>query len=349
MQKWLLLFFGLLFSTGLGAQSGGKGVFAFLNLSNSAHVAALGGNNVSLVEGQSDFAFHNPALLSQDNHKEVNLNYVNYFAGIKFGYASYAHHIDSAGTFGFGIHYVNYGKFIAADAVGYKTGEFSAADYALNLFWSKQFFENFRFAINLKPIYSQMESYTSYAIAGDIGAIYHKEKSGFSAGLTFKNIGHQIKPYYSGAFEALPFDLQAGVSQRLAHAPFRVSLTAHHLHKWNLLYDKPEENTVLLLDETAEDPESGQKLINFLDNGFRHAIVSVEFIPHDAFYAAISYNHLRRQELSIYEKPGMVGFSFGFGLKLKKFGISYGRQSYHLAGGTNHFSFYLNINEFNKI
>jgi len=44
--------------------------------------------------------------------------------------------------------------------------------------------------------------------------------------------------------------------------------------------------------------------------------------------------------------PGMVGFSMGFGFRVSKFHFSYGRASYHLAGGTNHFSLTVNLSEF---
>ena len=60
------------------------------------------------------------------------------------------------------------------------------------------------------------------------------------------------------------------------------------------------------------------------------------------------YNYRRRQELKVETKPGMVGFSWGVGLNLTKFRISYGRSIFHLAGASNHFSFSMNLDEFNK-
>ena len=50
--------------------------------------------------------------------------------------------------------------------------------------------------------------------------------------------------------------------------------------------------------------------------------------------------------MAIEEKGGMVGFSYGFGMKIKKFRISYGRATYHLAGASNHFSVTMNLSEF---
>ncbi len=348
MRNIFIFILLLIFTTQSNAQSGGDGVFAFLKLTNSAQVAALGGINVSLPDSvsNSDFAFHNPALLSEASDKQISMNYVNYFTDINFGYASYSFYKENAGTFSVGIHYVNYGDFTGADANGVLTGEFTASDYALNLIWSKKIRKNLYAGVNLKPIYSHLETYNSVAAAADLGLSYRQAKKGLNLGITFKNIGYQIKPYYTGHYENLPFDIEAGISKRLAHAPFRVHLTAHHLYEWDLRYETGEENTTFVFGES--DPEDGQDFQNFLDNGLRHLIIGVDFLPVKNFYASISYNHLRKQELSISDTPGMVGFSFGFGLKLKKMSFGYGRQTYHLAGASNLFSFALNLQEFSK-
>ena len=60
----------------------------------------------------------------------------------------------------------------------------------------------------------------------------------------------------------------------------------------------------------------------------------------------VGYNHQQRRELSIEEKPGTVGFSWGFGLRIKKINLSYGSARYHLSGSTNMFSLSLNPGDF---
>ncbi|HEX3009536.1 MAG TPA: hypothetical protein VHO90_18170, partial [Bacteroidales bacterium] len=63
------------------------------------------------------------------------------------------------------------------------------------------------------------------------------------------------------------------------------------------------------------------------------------------FYVRAGYNYQRRKEMTIASKTGMVGFSFGFGIKISRFNIEYGRAAYHLAGASNHFSIGLNLDE----
>jgi hypothetical protein len=75
-------------------------------------------------------------------------------------------------------------------------------------------------------------------------------------------------------------------------------------------------------------------------------ILGVEFIPIKSFYFRAGLNYERRKELMIDTQPGMVGFSWGFGLKISKFQLSYGRATYHMAGASNHFSININLSEF---
>ena len=58
------------------------------------------------------------------------------------------------------------------------------------------------------------------------------------------------------------------------------------------------------------------------------------------------YSFKRRSELSHDKKPGLIGFSWGIGFRVKKFHISYGSAKYHLAGPSNHFTITTNLSEY---
>ena len=66
-------------------QVGGK-AFQFLEMTNSARIAALGGKSVSAYDNDLNIAYYNPSILSEGMNNHVVLNYVNYFAGINYGY-----------------------------------------------------------------------------------------------------------------------------------------------------------------------------------------------------------------------------------------------------------------------
>jgi hypothetical protein len=90
--------------------------------------------------------------------------------------------------------------------------------------------------INVKPIYSVYETYYSLELLL-LGASVTDSTGLFSAGLVFRNIGLVINPYQylsEDVNEPLPFDIQLGFSQKLAHAPFRFCGTFNQLHNWKL-------------------------------------------------------------------------------------------------------------------
>ena len=342
MRKGVFIALALLVHMIVFAQKGGESTYSFLGLTNSARVAALGGEAVALMDDDINLVFHNPALLSAGMHNNLNLNYVDYFTGVNFGYASYAYHLEDIGNFAAGMHYVNYGTFDRTDEFGENQGTFRASEYALNLVYSRSILDSlFTVGINMKPIYSSLESYSSLGLAFDAGIIYHNSKSLTTLGFVAKNMGFQITTY-TGVRENLPFELQAGITQGLAHAPFRFNIIYQNLERWDLTYEKKENYDFNSIGAEAE--ASGFDV--FGDKLMRHLVFGLEFLLGENVHIDLGYNYKRRQEMKVTAKPGMVGFSYGFGFRISKFHIAYGRSSYHLAGGTNHFSLTTNLSSF---
>ena len=323
------------------AQKGGESTYSFLGLTNSARVAALGGEVVSIADDDLNLAFHNPALLSAGMHSHLSLNYVDYFAGVNYGYASYSHSAGTLGNFAAGMHYVNYGIFDRTDELGVSHGTFRASEYALNLIYSRSFLDSALTAgVNVKPIFSSLEQYTSFGQAMDLGVTYYLSGSLTTFGLVLKNVGLQLTSY-SGTREALPFEIQAGVTQGLAHAPFRFTVTFQHLERWDLSYTQEDESLSF-----TESVQQSSGFDSFADNLMRHVVLGTEFLLGKNFHIDLGYNYKRRKEMQVNSRPGMVGFSLGFGFRVSKFHMAFGRSSYHLAGGTSHFSLTTNLSEF---
>jgi hypothetical protein len=320
------------------SQTGGDDVYEFLNLTHSGLVASLGGTNVSLQGNNLNLAYHNPALLNSGMNNSLALNYVNYFAGINYGLAMYSRSFPGVGNFAAGLTYLNYGSFTETDASGTITGSFSAAEYALSLVYSRQIDSLFSIGVNFKPVLSQLEKYTSAGFAFDIGCNWHNSTNLFSAGLVIKNLGYQITTYEGETRERLPFEIQAGVSQMLAHAPFRFSLTLRHLEKFDLTYQYQEP-----VSATVSKESSG-----FFENSMRHVILGVELIPGKNFYFSAGYNYQRRKELEIDSKVSTVGLSWGFGINTSFMSLEFGRATYHLAGSSTNVSLILRPDLFYK-
>jgi len=318
------------------AQIGGEYTYEFLELTNSARIGALGGNQTAIDDSTDlNLPYNNPALLHKSMENRVLVNYVNYLADVNYGYASFAQSFDSIGNFALGVHYINYGSFDEATDLGELTGNvFKAAEYAFHIMYSNEY-KRLRYGATLKPILSSFESYQSFGLAADLGISFSSKGKLTNVALVARNIGGQLTTYYdNGEKEKIPLNVQAGISQRLKHAPVILSANMQYLNKWDLGFATQENES----DDFYVQEESLAKQV------MRHMVLGVEVLPSQNFTIRAGYNYQRRQELKFEEFGSMVGFSAGFGLKIKRFRLDYAISQYHLAGSSNLFSLSINLN-----
>lgn len=344
-MRFLGLLISFLLSFSSIAQIGGKSTYQFLNIISSAKIASLGGYTIAVPDGDIEMAYFNPALIDSSLHQELNLNYVNYFSDINYGFAGYAYRLKKIGVFTTSIKYINYGEFLLTDETSAINGEFSSSETALNIGWSNAYKYVLKYGVNLKFVMSNFYDYTSTGILVDIAGTWSKPEKGIIVGMVVKNMGSQITTYTPNNFEPMPFEIQAGVSKKLQHAPFRFSANFHNLQVFDFYYDSPNEiesSSLFGGDVIEEDKSHLAEII------FRHFTIGTELLLSENFNLRIGYNHQRRSELKLREgsKAGAVGFNFGIGVHIKKFKIDYGRSIYSLAGTTNHLSISTNFSEY---
>jgi hypothetical protein len=304
----------------------------------------MGGNFISVWDGDPALGYQNPSLLNPLMTNHLTLNYNDYISDIGRGYAGYVHTFNKLKTtFNAGIQYVDYGTFTATDPIGNITGAFDGAEYAITLGAGREYIDRFSYGANITFITSQLESYKASGGALTLAGAYHDTAKGFAATVIFKNVGTQFQSYISGNKEPLPFDVQAGISKRLIHTPFLFSLVLHDLYRWNIRYsnpNEPEETTILI--DSSQQPKDKNYIA---DNIFMHTIIGMEIYMGKSVRLNIAYNHQRRQELAVELRRGLAGFSFGAGVRINRFNISYGRAIYNVAGGVNHISLGVNLDE----
>jgi len=344
----ILSFFSVFFflSVSTWAQIGGRYAYSFLEKPISARVAALGGNQAAIDDGDINIGFVNPSLINASMNNKMSLAYVNFFSGINYGLAQYAHHFDKVGSFIASMQYIDYGRFDYADEAGNKNGTFGASDMALTIGWGRQLDSSFSIGANAKLIYSYYETYSSVGMAVDVAGTY-KTKSGLEMSLVASNVGMQLKTFVPGQRNPLPFDLQYAISKRLEHVPFRFSLIYDHIEKWDLSYDNPA-NPSGGVDPITGEPIKQAMLTKLADNLMRHFIVGGEFYLGKNLVLRGGYNYRRRQEMKINDRIAMVGFSWGFGIKISRFQINYSRSTYHLQGSPNYFTIIASLDKFTK-
>ena len=324
----------------VSAQIGGRHIYDFLNLTPSARLVSLGGVNVSTFDDDLNFGVQNPALVNDSMHKQVSLSFSNYLAGINYGYAGYSHSFEGIGSFHSGIQYVNSGQMQGADEFGNLTQTFAANEVAWYVGGSRAW-QQFRYGANLKFISSTLApGYTSAGLALDLGGSYIGKKGLFSAGLVVKNVGVQLSTYTgTGGREPLPFEIVAGVSNKLQYMPLRFSVTMIQLEHPNLIFNDPNRVPEFNLDGTEVKPPN-----QTVDRIFRHFVFGAEFLLGKALRLRAGYNHLRRQELKSENRGSFTGFSLGAGIRAKRFAFDYGYTSFGVNSAFNVHQLSLKLN-----
>ena len=136
---WALFFF----TTSLWAQEGKLG-YQFLNIPVSAHSAALGGANISIVEDDASMMWTNAAMLTNVSDNSIVLGYNSYIRTSNLMSVGYTKAIGERGTWALGAQMLDYGKMDETNEEGSVVGSFSAKDlnfqtsysYLLSDYWS---------------------------------------------------------------------------------------------------------------------------------------------------------------------------------------------------------------------
>jgi hypothetical protein len=346
MKKNLLFFILIIFSISDFSQGlGGNITYQFLNSYANARIAALGGSAIASHDSDLNIAFQNPSMLMPQMNNQLSYNYVKMFADIGSGYAGFAKHFDSVGTFAAGIQYISYGNFIKTTPDGQIQGTFTAGEYCYHISYARKI-KKINYGGSLKLINSNLETYNSFGVAVDLAATYYNPRQLTTFTAVISNLGSQLSTYRQGNYENLPLNVQLGFSKKFAHNPLRISLIAHNLQNLgNNLYQIANRNNRNISLETGlpiqEDFTIAQEV-------FSHLIVNTEVIFSRTFMFRFGYNYLRRREVGLVDNLGFSGFSWGFGLRVSKFNIAYARANYMINRSTDHFSITTNINDFHK-
>ena len=306
MKKGLLAI-GFMLSAMAAQTQESQEVYSFLRLPVSAHVAALGGDNVSLTNDDATVIFHNPSLITGVTDKTLNVNYMTYMEGSTVASASFVRAYKERASWGVSAQYMSYGEVKETTAANQQLGTFSPKDIALAGSFAYLLSDRISGGITARFISSTIGSYSSAAVAVDLGLNYLDVERGWSVSAVARNLGGQIKAY-DDEFERIPFDLLVGVSRQLPNAPLTLHATLARLNNWDQAFIK-------------------------------HLAVGADIRLSPAVFISAGYNFRRSSEMKIYEDQETssshgAGLSLGGGIELERFKLHIGYAKYHVSASS---------------
>jgi len=281
-------------------------VYDFLRLPVSARAAALGGDNITLIEDDASLIFSNPALLSSVEDNTIGLNYMNYMSGVNMASASFNRVVGQRASWAATALYINYGTMKEVDENNVQLGEFSAKDISLAGHFSYMLTDRLSGGITARFVTSYIGDYNSFAMGVDLGLNYYDSEREWSLSAVAKNLGGQLKAF-DDKYEKMPIDVQVGVSKAIKNTPFRISATLVDLVHWNYGF-------------------------------FNHAVVGLDAQIASAVWVGVGYNFRRADEMSISdgesESSHWAGWSLGAGLNLERFKLNMAYGKYHVSSSS---------------
>ncbi|MBR1448011.1 MAG: type IX secretion system protein PorQ [Prevotella sp.] len=305
MKKHVITLLLLLLVLSARAQDS-EDVFNFLRLPASAHVAALGGDNITIADDDAALVFHNPALINMVTDRTLNLNMMTYMEGSVTASASFTRAVGERGTWGVQGRFINYGEMKETTATGEQTGTFGARDIALGGTFAYGLAENLSGGITARLVASYIGNYNALGACVDLGLNYYDPEKEWSVSAVARNLGGQVKAYEDD-YEKMPLDLQLGVTKRLVGSPLRLSATLTRLNDWQYGLGK-------------------------------HLIIGADLILSEQFYVAAGYNGLRASEMKIATDDGEsshgAGLSLGAGMTLERLKLHVAYAKYHVSSNS---------------
>ncbi len=330
------------------AQVGGENTFEFIALPQSGRITAMGGSYISMVDKDLSLALQNPAGLTPLVSNTFTAGTIAYYGKTNYGHFAYAKSFPKIATFSGSVQYISYGKVKTTDEAGNLIGNtIIPTEWGIQIGAGRQISHHYSIGANLKFMASNLGKYNSGGMAVDLAASYIDTTHKLTASLLIRDIGVQFKPYVKGqSREPLPFDIQIGISYKPKFLPFRFSLIAHNLFRWNIRYDDPNDvQTTSLFTDSTQTPKVKK---HTFDKVARHFIIGTEVSIAKVLRINVAYNQMNRGEHAFENKRSLAGFSFGLGLHIKQFDFSYGMQVFAKGFTAHHFTLNIDIGKLMK-
>jgi hypothetical protein len=310
-----------------GGSDAGQSVFSFLKIGVSAKSQAMGGAFVGLADDISSL-YCNPAgltapiydlrkttdyyydeetadLPSTEKQRAVKPNkftatYINYLLDFQTGYLGYVRYLDEKSSFGGSIQYLDYGTFTRLNNLGEDQGAFSAYDMAFSLTYSKRMTPELSLGATAKFILEKIDSYSSDALAVDLGGLYRFDRGRTSIGAVIMNLGAQLKGFTKTHKDPLPLLVDVGFSHSLKGVPLTVDIDVTY----------PTDNDLFFA-------------------------IGAQWESFSPFFIRAGWSSMGKDYETGSDKDKFGGFAGGFGYSFKDYSLDYSYSSYADIGNVH--------------
>jgi len=316
-----------------------------LMISPGARAAGMGEAFVGLAD-DATATFWNPAGLAYQYGKEIHLMHVNWLPefgnDLFYDFAAYIHHIESLGTFGLNVTYLNLGEQTHTDETGTELGKFSSNEYSIALTYGTKLAENWSVGLGMRYIRSNLAGGVQVgaeqgegvanAFSFDLATLYRLPFAPrLSFGMNLSNMGPKITYIDAAQADPLPTNLKVGFAYKLVDSEFNKLTLVGDVNK--LMVNRKRDGTTdpfyraiftspWTIDDVTEDENgeiiSKESMFNGILSG------GVEYWYSSLFALRAGY---------YWDEPGKVKFtSFGGGIQYHLYRFDFG----YVAAPENH-------------
>ena len=276
----------LLAGSSLGSSGVGTASFNFLKIGVGARPLAMGGAFTAMADDATSI-YWNPAGLTKITGSEAAVGYVKYMAGINSGFAGYARKLGEKSNIGVSVNSFFVGGLTKTDENNKDLGTFGSSILVPTVAYATRLGETVSAGAAAKFIYQTIDTYNSYGIALDMGAVYAPANARYEVGFVAQNVGQQMKAFISEK-DLPPVTVKLGALYKHKEAPFR----------------------------------AGFDLGKSTDSDFFFSF-GTEYWINQLLAARFGYYSMGQELHSDSDKDMLGGLSFGIGLKWRKYGFDY--------------------------
>jgi hypothetical protein len=259
-----------------GFNKSGRTVMQFVKIGIGARQTALGESGIAAVRDVNAM-FWNPAAISGIERIEAAFSYNRWFADMNYYAGAAGMRLPDIGILSFGYASLDYGQIQEALVRGRgtsadtRTGNtFGGGDIILGLSFAREFSDQLALGVSVKYLREKLFTYSTSAVAFDVGTYYDTQLMGIRFGMSFQNFGESVKFLDEGAREEgydLPLMFRIGAAIDIVGAD-HAALNVGDAHRLSLSFEALNSN------DYGERYHAGAEY-SFL--GFLHARVGYRF------------------------------------------------------------------------